>query len=365
MSHSTRHLLAQRCRELIEHLSDGHRDDAARDALLVDLARWQAGQVEAYGRLVRRRAIDVDRVTHPSQLPAVPTDLFRFTRVAAHDAARDARVFRTSGTTSGARGMHALCDLSLYDVSARCAARLALFGRRAPLRLISLVAADSDSAESSLGYMVARFMEWFGDGRGAYAWWGALDEGALCRALDRAQSEGVATAILGTSFALQHAEERLGERRWELAPGSVLMYTGGFKGRAREVDPAAMRAALAARYGIAEGSLVGEYGMTELSSQMYETTLWSPGEPRVYRAPPWVRVAVVDAATLAPVARGEPGLLRVDDPANVDTAWAVQTSDVARQVGDQEFELLGRSPGATPRGCSLAVEEALGARGPR
>jgi len=35
------------------------------------------------------------------------------------------------------------------------------------------------------------------------------------------------------------------------------------------------------------------------------------------------------------------------------------TSDLARQVGDG-FELLGRAPGAMARGCSLAIEEALG-----
>ena len=64
--------------------------------------------------------------------------------------------------------------------------------------------------------------------------------------------------------------------------------------------------------------------------------------------------------TLRPVPDGEVGILRLDDCANVDTAVFLQTSDLARATGDG-LELLGRAPGATPRGCSLAMDAILGA----
>ncbi|HND52087.1 MAG TPA: YncE family protein, partial [Pirellulaceae bacterium] len=48
------------------------------------------------------------------------------------------------------------------------------------------------------------------------------------------------------------------------------------------------------------------------------------------------------------------GLLRVIDLANLRSVLAVQTEDLAIRRG-RGFELLGRAPGAEPRGCSLAA----------
>jgi hypothetical protein len=143
------------------------------------------------------------------------------------------------------------------------------------------------------------------------------------------------------------------------------MQTGGFKGKSREVEPAALRARVARAFGVHEDHVVGEYGMTELSSQLYEGTLAAAvgaGPARahgVYVPPPWVRVTAVDPVSLDPVAPGEVGIARIVDLANVDSAVAIQTADRVRAV-DGGVELLGRLPGATPRGCSLAIDEMLG-----
>jgi acyl-CoA synthetase (AMP-forming)/AMP-acid ligase II len=357
MSDAAREALREEVLALIDRLADGGRDDAARDDLLERIARWQADHVEVVARLRRRGAT----------APAVPTDVFRHGRVAAHPPDRDARVFLTSGTTSGARGRHCLRDLSLYDRAARAAARHALFPDLERLRLVVLAPHPAEAPESSLSYMLGRFEDWFGiDAR--WAWRdGALDLDPLVAGLRDAEAAGVPVALLGTSFAFVHAEDALGDARFALPDGSRLMQTGGYKGRSREVAPEALRELLAARYGLPEARIVAEYGMTELSSQLYENTLRAavggrPAPPRRLWVPGWVRATVVDPETLAPRPEGEPGVLRIDDPANLDTACAIQTSDLAIARGD-ELELLGRAPGATPRGCSLAVEEALGPGG--
>lgn len=344
------------------------RDDRARDALLLDVARWQARRVEPYRRLLAARGIDPERARSPAELPALPTDVFRHVRVAAHPPAADLRVFRTSGTTRPPRGEHPLRDLALYDRAARAAARAALFpdADAERLRLVSLVPGPDEAPDSSLAYMLGRFAEWFGAGESVVAWRaGGLDADVLAAALDDAAASGAAVALLGTSFAFVHAEEALAARRWRLPAGSRVMQTGGFKGRSREVAPEAMLHRLAARYGVPEDHVVAEYGMTELSSQLYETPLAAArgdaaaaGERRL-RPPPWVRLTLVDPETLRPAPPGVPGLVRIDDPANLDTAWAVQTSDLARPAAPDGIVLLGRAPGADLRGCSLAVEEAL------
>jgi hypothetical protein len=361
---ATRRALQQRVATLVERLSGGGRDDAARDALLLEVLAWQRRHVTPYARIVQG-ADDGTLLT----APAVPTDVFRFARVAAHDPAQDAVVFRTSGTTAAERGAHALRDLSLYDRAARAAARHALFCDREQMRLVILAPAAGQAPDSSLSYMLSRFDAWFGGDRGVFVWrgdarTGSLDVPALVEALSRAQADAEPLALLGTSFAFVHADEALGGRRFQLPEGSRVMQTGGFKGRAREVEPAAMRALISTRYGVPESHVIAEYGMTELSSQMYETTLrgalrGEPAEPRRLWIPAWVRATPVDPERLSPAAEGEVGILRIDDLANLDTACAIQTSDLARRVGGG-IELLGRAPGAVSRGCSIAVDAALG-----
>lgn len=350
-----RDALARAIAALIERLADGGVDDAARDACLAELARWQRERVAPYARLWRVRGDE----------PAVPTDVFRHVRVASHPPEEDRRVFLTSGTTHGARGRHALRDLTLYDRAAHAAARYGLFPDRERMRLVMLAPHPDEVPESSLSYMLGRFEPWFGtDVR--WVWReGGLELDALAASLRAAEDAGDPVALLGTSFAFVHAEDGLGDARFTLPVGSRVMQTGGYKGRSREVAPEALRAQLASRYGVPAARIVAEYGMTELSSQMYETTLRAsllgqPVPPRRLWVPGWVRARVLDPERLAPVPEGEVGVLRIDDLANLDSVAALQTSDLAIARG-RELELLGRAPGATPRGCSLAVEEALGA----
>lgn len=345
----TREELLSRAAALIDTLGDGRRDDAARDVLLGALARHQATHVAPYARLVAARGVEV----------ALPTDVFRYARVAGHPVEADVRVFRTSGTTSGARGEHPFRDLSLYDRAARAWAAHMLFPDVERMPLIVLAPSEHEAPDSSLSYMLSRFGAWFGT-ETTFCWRdGALDLDALGRALSTHRP----VALLGTSFAFIHAEDALA-RRFVLAPGSRIMQTGGFKGRTREVEPDVMRSLLAERYGVPESQVVAEYGMTELSSQAYETTLREPDAPRRFRFPGWVRARAVDPQTLAPLLPGHEGLLRIDDAANLDSVAAIQTADLATVHSDGTFELHGRAPGATPRGCSLAIEEALAQRVP-
>jgi len=358
---------------LIDRLADGSRDDQARDALLQRVLAWQRTHVVAYGRIANGAGAQDESLL---SAPAVPTDVFRFARVAAHEPALDTRVFRTSGTSGQPRGAHHLRDLSLYERAARAAATWALFPDTSPpgpasasIQLCVLAPRDRPTGNSSLSFMLSKFDAWYGHTQSVFAWHGdgpqgQLDVEALVSSLARAQQSGEPLALLGTSFAFVHADDALGSRRFCLPEGSRVMQTGGFKGRTREVQPQAMRSMLAARYGVDEAAVIAEYGMTELSSQMYETTLRDrlaaalPTARRLW-VPGWVRATPVDPDTLQEVPVGEVGILRIDDLANLDTACAIQTSDRARRVGDG-IELLGRLAGATPRGCSLAVDAALG-----
>lgn len=343
------------------------------DALAVALARHQAAHIPAVARLARARGVDLESATRAAEVPAVPCDVFRLTRVAAHPIADDVALFRTSGTSQGreARGEHALRTTATYELGARLWAERLLWPDTTRLRAIVLAPPFDEQPDSSLGFMLDRFAKRLG-GATFHLRNGALDAASVVEAAASARAANEPALVLATSFALVHLLDARRDRDLRLPPGSRVMQTGGFKGRSREVAPDELRAAVSETFAVPEARVIGEYGMTELSSQLYETTLaaalgkWPADEARhgVYAAPPWVRVTAVDPVTLAPLPDGEIGIARLVDLANVDSAVAIQTADRVRVLpgssGNHAIELLGRAPGAPPRGCSIAVDDMLG-----
>jgi hypothetical protein len=338
------------------------------DALALDVARFQRRFVPGYARLCAARGADLDRAARAVDAPGVPADAFKLAHVFAFDAEDAAVTFRTSGTTIGARGSHAMRHTRSYDAAALAFGRAMLAPDLAEGAEVILLGPSVDEApDSSLTHMCALFARALSRGTpAAFVRDGAIDRPAL-RARVRALDGRSPAIVLATSFALVHLLDALGDDRAGLAlpPRSRVMQTGGFKGRSREVSAEALRRDVARLFGIAESDVVSEYGMTELSSQFWERTVVDPRAPHgVYAEPPWARVVPVDPVSLAPVAGGEIGIARIEDLANVDSAFAVITQDRVRRVpGDGGFELLGRASGAPPRGCSIALDEMLSRTG--
>jgi len=339
------------------------------DALAVDLARFQVKTVPGYARLCAARSVDPARLVRAGDAPAVPTDAFKLSRVFAFDAADAAVTFRTSGTTLGARGMHLMRDVGTYDAAALAFGRAMLAGGLpAPVPVVVIGPSAEEAPDSSLVHMCTLFARALAPGSldqpRCFVRGGSLDLDGL-RARLASLAPAAPAVVLATSFALVHLLDALGGERLSMPAGSRVMQTGGFKGRSREVAADELRHDVALAFGVPERSVVAEYGMTELSSQFWEATLVDErARHGVYVAPPWARVVAVDPETLAPVPDGAIGIARIEDLANVDSAFAVLTEDRSRIVTGG-FELLGRSPGAPPRGCSIALDEMLSsAEGP-
>ena len=169
----------------------------------------------------------------------------------------------------------------------------------------------------------------------------------------RNTSEPGPVLILGTALAFLHLFERLSGERLPLAPGSLAMETGGYKGTAKTFTKAELYARFSQSLGLSADAIFNEYSMTELSSQWYTRGLGQP-----HHGPAWARALVIDPETGREVADGERGMLRLIDLANLGSVLAIQTQDLAirRGIG---FELIGRDPAAIPRGCSRSADELL------
>jgi len=361
--------LHDRALSFVRAFESGHGAPEPFDALAADLARHQAAAIPGYARLCQARGLDPASFRVASDAPAVPTEAFKLSRVAAFPEALTQATFRTSGTTLGARGTHEMRRPSTYDAAALAFGRWALTAGSPPLLAPSpvlIVAPSPDELpDSSLSHMMHLFAGAFGPAPASAADYfirdGVLELAALDARVAAAMVARQSVLLLGTSFAFVHLLDAVGDAGFRLPPGSRVMQTGGFKGRSREVDADELRQALAAALGTDPRAIVSEYGMTELSSQFYEGTLRDASlPPGVYLEPPWARVVPVDPESLRPVAEGEDGVARIEDLMNVDSAFAVLAADRVRRVPGG-FELLGRWPGAAPRGCSIAVDEILGA----
>lgn len=333
------------------------------DALACDLARFQADSSPGFRRLCESRRVDVHTLSVANEIPAVPTDAFRLTRVATFAEADTTATFRTSGTTGAARGAHPVRDVSTYDRGALAFGKRWLARDEEKLPIVCLMPPPAVMSDSSLVHMCASFVEAFGEANDPAKTWlidgEVIDVSAFDERVAHALTSNRPMLVLATSFALVHFLDALGDDTFALPKGSRVMQTGGFKGKSREVSADELRRSLAAIFKIPPRAIVAEYGMTELSSQFYERTLFDDVPHGIFVEPPWARVVPVDPETLAPVAEGEIGIAKIIDLANIDSAVAIQTQDRVRRVA-AGFELLGRLPGAPSRGCSIAIDELLG-----
>ena len=341
------------------------------DDLALEIADFQRDFSSGFARLVAAHGAPPSRA---EAIPGVPCDAFRLARVAVHPEAEDCLRFATSGTTSGARGMHVMRTAETYRALALSFGRQALLSDQETTarRVVALAPRLDAPPTSSLGYMMAMFMVDFAqqDDKQAEHWLideHGVDVAGLTRVGQAALEAGEPLVLLATSFALVSLLDALEGKKLCVPEATVVMQTGGFKGKTREIAPVELRSMVAQCFGISELQVVSEYGMTELTSQLYEATLPGSalqaarrGAAGVYFEPPWLRVVPVDPTTLEAVAPGEIGIARIVDLGNVDSAIAIQTQDRVRRVAGG-IELLGRAPGAPPRGCSLAVEEFLAA----
>jgi hypothetical protein len=337
--------------------------DQEFDALALAAFRLQFEHIPAYRAFCERRGRTPHSTTRWQDVPAVPTAAFKHLDLVVGGTTAAEALFRTSGTTRGpaALGRHFVPRLSLYRRSLLPPFALHVLAARKKIRFISLIPSPAERPDSSLSFMVGAAAEafatevhWLVDASGV------LDVETLRRVARRSANAREPVLVLGTALALLHALERLeGAPLPDLAPGSRIMETGGFKGSGREITRVELYRQLAGATGIPVERVVSEYGMTELLSQLYEPVLAEgPGAAGMHVAPPWLRVRALDPTTLEEVQPGGEGLLCFFDLANAGSVCHVLTEDVGSVV-DGRVRLTGRMPGAEPRGCSLAMDELM------
>jgi hypothetical protein len=323
--------------------------------LALDAFAFQFERLEAYRRMCERARLTPESIRDWRQIPMIPASAFKHMEIGSGEAEA---VFRSSGTSGDARSVHAHPFLHLYRATIDIAFAEHCLPAPAPVPMLSLIPSRQQLPDSSLSFMVDHAMATWGDPSNAWALGPRGVDGRRLRTwLAARQRDRRPVLVLATAFALVEAIEKL-ERlgvRFRLPVGSVLFETGGYKGRTRELSADDLAERTEAWLGLAPGRIVREYGMTELTSQLYSRTL-SGGSPDLFAAPHWCRYRVLDPETLEEAEAGQTGLIAILDLANLGTAVHLLTEDLGIAEPDG-LRLLGRASGADLRGCSLTAEE--------
>jgi len=340
--------------EIADHLRrDG--DEAAFDSLARRLFTYQFANNAPYRNFCQGRGIPPDAVRTWRDIPAAPAAAFkRFALTCAPEGdctpEKGGCIFHSSGTTGAETSRHFMdaAALDLYRVSLWDGYRRFVPGGTAGI--LALMPLPEEAPHSSLSFMLGEL--------GATFVWG---DGWIERLAKQMATRSAPCTLFGTAFAWVHFFDTV-SKRFRLPEGSVVLETGGFKGRAREVSREELYSLITERLAVPSTHCVSEYGMSEMASQFYDSTLYdyANGIQRKPRkvAPPTVRTRVLDPVTGADAAPGQPGLLTHYDLAILNSVFAIQTEDmgIAAEDGDG-FHLLGRASGAVLRGCSLTAEE--------
>lgn len=133
---------------------------------------------------------------------------------------------------------------------------------------------------------------------------------------------------------------------------TIVMETGGMKGRREEMTRQQVHAELRENLGL---NLVhSEYGMTELLSQAY-----SKGDG-IFHCPSWMKVLLRQEDDPFDVRRTDQqnskalnGVINVIDLANMYSCAFIATDDMGRLYDNGSFEVMGRMDNSDVRGCSL------------
>ncbi|MCZ6551431.1 MAG: long-chain fatty acid--CoA ligase [candidate division NC10 bacterium] len=350
---------------VLNFIREPGRDEFGRLAL--EVFAFQYWQNPTYRRFCDGRGIGPEAIGTWEEIPLVPTAAFKFTDLTC---APPEQVFLTSGTSQGSerRGRHGFPWLEVYHTSllTNFAAHLLPDGVR-PRMLILAYPADLLHT-SSLSHMLDVVRKAYGaEGSEYFIGDTGMDLSGLHRALREVEERQEPVCLLGTSFAFVQFLDACLQEGWafKLSEGSRLMDTGGFKGRSRDISREELLRLYGEVFTIPETFCINEYGMTEMGSQFYDNTLrdrvQGRSRARFKEIPPWVRMRILDPATLEELPEGEVGLLAHYDLANCGSVMAIETEDLGYRIGEG-FEIVGRASGAETRGCSLTIEELQGRR---
>lgn len=299
-----------------------------------------------YRKFVDSLKIKPEVVDSLDKIPFLPIQFFK-TNIIKTTVFSPEKVFESSGTTQSINSKHYVKNLDIYKTSFTKAFEL-FYGPANEWCIIGLLPSYLERENSSLITMAEELIKQSGHQLSGFY---LDDHEKLYHTLLHNEILQQPTLLIGVTFALLDFSENFNMRLHK----TILMETGGMKGRREEITRDEVHNLLQKRLGVKK--VHSEYGMTEILSQAY-----SRGDGK-FKCPPWMKVFVRDESDplsikKPPITSGnaETGLINIIDLANIYSCAFIATEDVGRLHHNESFEVLGRCDNTDVRGCSLLVQ---------
>ncbi len=325
--------------------------DAEFECAALETFARQARECAPYREYLSMIGVDPAGITVLEEIPFLPIELFKTHRV--YCGVGEPEIVFTSSSTGGAgESKHYMAHRGDYEKTFHRAFSM-FYGNPAQVGIYALLPGYLERDGSSLIYMVDDLVR-----AGVRGGFYLDDHDRLLRDMEADPGPKI---LFGVSYALLDLAEKYAPK----LHNTIVMETGGMKGRREEIVKTEFHRILCEAFGV--GTVHSEYGMAELSSQAYS------GGYGLFRTPPWMRVCVRDLNDpfdlLAP---GQNGGVDIIDLANIYSCAFIQTQDVGVVFGEDGVEPAGEAAGAgrfsrlfsihgradrsEVRGCNLLVQ---------
>lgn len=314
------------------------------EGVAVELFQFQYQFNSTYNEYCNALKIDTNAITSSSQIPFLPIQFFK-SRTIKTGIFEESAIFESSGTTGSMSSKHFVKDLNIYE-SSFLQSFNEFYGNISEYCIIGLLPSYLERKGSSLVYMVDKLITISGhENSGFYLY--ELD--ALKSILDLNEARQQKTLLIGVSYALLDFSEKFPMQ----LKHTLVMETGGMKGRREELSKQELHKQLKQNFGVDD--IHSEYGMTELLSQAY-----SKGNG-VFNCPPWMKIMVreldnpLETISDFSESRSLFGGINVIDFANINSCCFIATEDAGITYADGSFEITGRIENSDIRGCGLMI----------
>lgn len=302
--------------------------------IALKIFRFQAKNNLVYAQYLNLIDQEASKIDHYTQIPCLPITFFKTHKVVTGDF-ESAIIFESSSTTGMGVSKNYLQNISQYHHNCLQIIEQKL-GDIREYEIFGLLPNYLERQHSSLVSMVEFLMQHNKQDDGFYLY----NHEAL---LDRINTSTKKILLFGVSFALlDFAEQHTTTKE------ITVIETGGMKGRKKEITKEEIYTELKTAF--INGTIISEYGMTELLSQAYSNDIG------IYSGPSWMKVLPrADNDPLSHAVAGQSAALNIIDLANLHSCCFIATDDLGKVHHNGQFEVLGRLDYADIRGCSLMI----------
>ncbi len=315
------------------------------NGLALELFNYQYQNNAIYRKYCDAINVNAAEVDNIKKIPFLPISFFK-THMVTTTSFEPEMVFESSGTTQTTNSKHYVKDISIYKESfTNCYRKF--YDLPQSKCVLGLLPSYLERKNSSLVLMTEELINASNNNLSGFY---LYDYEKLHRTLLHNELLKLPTLLIGVTYALLDFAEKFPVT----LRNTIVMETGGMKGRREEMTRQEVHSQLQNSFGL---SLIhSEYGMTELLSQAY-----SKGDG-IFHCPGWMKILLREEddpfnliANKDAKEKSLTGIINIIDLANIYSCCFIATDDIGRLHANSSFEVLGRMDNSDVRGCSLMV----------